>query len=98
MITFIKVCHLIFIHCEMLSISVSVGICFEFDEREALGQAQAAGELICNSEKLEDDIYNVHNFTAPRTRPKTNIIPTSKLIHFTYGILWNLWSGQNVEE
>ena len=34
---------------------------------------------------------------APQPRPKPNIMPTSKLIHFPYGILWHLWSGINVE-
>ena len=39
-ITFITVCHIIIIHCEMVFIVVSVGLFFKFDEREALGQAQ----------------------------------------------------------
>ena len=80
----------------MLSIAVSVGRCFEFDYRGALGQVQAFGELICNSENLEADIFNVHNFTAPIPRPKPNIIPTSKIIRFPYGVLWRLWYGRNM--
>ena len=71
----------------MVAISVSVGLCFKFYERGSLGQAQAFVELPCNSNKLESDIYNVHNFMAPQYRPKPNIIPTSKTIHCPYGIL-----------
>ena len=77
-ITFITVCHLIFIYCEMVSIEVSVGLCFEFDECRALVQAQTFRELLCNSENLAAEIYNVHIFTTPQPRPKPNIIPTSK--------------------
>ena len=82
----------------MLSIEVSVGLFFKFDKHGALSQVQAFGELLCNSENLEAEIYNVHNLTAPQPRPKPNIIPSSKPIHCTYGILWYLWSGHNVEE
>ena len=91
-------CHLIFIHCKMVAVVVSYGLCFKFDEGGALGRAQAFGESLYNSENLGDEIYNVHNFTAPQPQPKPNIIPTSKLIHCPYGILWRLWSGNNVED
>ena len=64
----------------------------------AFGQVQAFGELICNSENLKVEIYNVHDFMAPQTWPKPNIIPTSKLINCPYGILLPLWSGRNVED
>ena len=82
----------------MVAVAVSIGLCFEFYEHRALGQAQEFVELLCNSDNLEAETYNVKNFTAPWTRPKTNIIPTSKLISCQYGILWHLWSRQNVED
>ena len=56
LITLITLCHLIFIRCEMLYLVVSVGLCFEFDERGALGQVQAFRELICKSENIEAEI------------------------------------------
>ena len=96
-ITFVKVCHPICIHCEMIAIAVSVGLYFEFDKPGALGESQAFRELLYNSENLEAEIYYFHNFTAPLPQPKTSIIPNSKLIHCPYGTLWSLWSGHNVE-
>ena len=98
LITLITVCHLIFIQFEMLAFAVSVGLCFEFYERGDPGQVQALGELLCNSENLEAEIYNAQNFTVPQHRSKNNIIPTSKLIHCHYGILWRIWYGHNVED
>ena len=82
----------------MLFIAVSVGLCFEFDERRDLGQVQVFGKIICNSENLQVEIYNVHNFIDPQPQLKPNIIPTSKLIHFPYGILCRIWYGRNVED
>ena len=82
----------------MVAIVVSVGLGFEFDDRRDLILAQEFGELMCNSENLEAEIYNVQNFTLPWPRPKTNIIPNSKLIHCPYGILWRLWYSHNVED
>ena len=82
----------------MLSITVSVGLCLEFDEHGDLRQVQEFGELLWNSENLEVEIYNVHNFTAPQPLHKTNIITTSNIIYCTYGILWRLCPRHNVED
>ena len=98
LITFITVCHLIFIRCEMLAFELSVVLCFKLDKRGDLVQVQVLGELICNSKNLEAGIYNINNFTAPWTLPKPYIIPTSNLIHYPYGILWRIWSGRNAED
>ena len=51
-ITFVIVCTLIFIHCEMVAIAGSVGLWFEFYECGALGQAQEFGKLLFNSDNL----------------------------------------------
>ena len=82
----------------MLFILVSVGLCFGFDERRDLGQVQVFGKIICNSENLEAEIYNVHNFTELLPKPKPNIMPTSKLIYFPCGILWRLCYGGNMDD
>ena len=55
-ITFITVCHTILIHCEIIAISVSFGLCFEFDERRDIGHSHSFGELLCNLENLEAEI------------------------------------------
>ena len=82
----------------MIVIAVSAGLFFEFDERRDLGQVQVFVKIICNSENLEAEIYNVHNFTELRPKPKPKIIPTSKLIHCPYGILFCIWYVRNVED
>ena len=55
-INFITVCRLILIHCEMVAIVVSIGLCFKYDKCGALGQSQTFGELLCNSYNLEAEI------------------------------------------